>query len=81
MKAIFIFISILLLAFCLVTGCGNDLISTNPDIYPAKTAGKLTRIEFDKHIYIIRDGGTYKGGICHDPDCKYCKAKVELEKR
>lgn len=60
----------------LMTGCEEPRpVATMPKgqlVYDASVAGKLERIKFGEHVYIIRTqnyGNVGLGGICHDPDC------------
>lgn len=62
----------------IICGCSNKPVAFTKDEKPiysslAMGVGQLYRIQFEGHVYLIRNAGN-QGGICHDPDC-VCKNK------
>jgi hypothetical protein len=39
------------------------------------SASDLQTIDYGSHSFILYDGGSYAGGILHNPDCKCLKGK------
>ena len=61
-------------------GCDEDTVETvNGHVVTHKISGyTLSRVRYDGHIYIIRDG-FHQSGMVHDPDCP-CHVKEKVEK-
>ena len=64
-------LNILLIALVAIVlgGCRYDTTTERHRI--DDRVGTIRKFEFEGHTYLIRDGN-YRGGICHDENCK-CK--------
>lgn len=63
---------LILLATICCCGCSIKQLESTPT--ESTNEGDFRYVEYDGHQYLIWRAGSYRGGICHSPDCP-CKMK------